>query len=263
MTMGRKKSERQGPLFVPAGEIDAAPGHAFYDQLSALLTKHGFDAFVEELCRPFYAERMGRPSLPPGIYFRMLMVGLWVSSDGVSFCDTSLMGLCAFNPQIQLVPLPDWDCNENGLDDQLDLATGLSQDLNSNGVLDECEPSAWSDEGCALAGVNGDPLFVGSGTLAAGSINAIDLSNAAPSAFSALFLAASSTPTAFYGGTLKAAPWLTIFYRFTDPTGEISSPFTMPAGLPAGTELWLQWAISDAAAIEGVSLSNAIKGVTP
>ena len=81
MAMGCKPSERQAPLFVPAGEIDAAPGHAFYDRLSALLTEHGFDTFVEDLCRPFYAERLGRPSIPPGVYFRMLMVGYFEGID--------------------------------------------------------------------------------------------------------------------------------------------------------------------------------------
>lgn len=81
MAMGRKTSEHQAPLFVPAGEIDAAPGHVFYDRLSALLSEHGFDAFVEELCRPYYAERMGRRSIPPGVYFRMLMVGYFEGLD--------------------------------------------------------------------------------------------------------------------------------------------------------------------------------------
>ncbi len=81
MSMGRKAREQQEALFVPADRIDAAPGHAFYDRLSALLTKHGFDDFVEEQCRPFYAERMGRPSIPPGVYFRMLMIGYFEGLD--------------------------------------------------------------------------------------------------------------------------------------------------------------------------------------
>jgi len=81
MAMGRRESERQTPLFVPHTEIDEAPGHVFYDRLGALLGEHGFDAFVEARCRPFYAERMGRPSIPPGVYFRMLMVGYFEGLD--------------------------------------------------------------------------------------------------------------------------------------------------------------------------------------
>jgi hypothetical protein len=37
----------------------------------------------------------------------------------------------------------------------------------------------------------------------------------------------------------------------------------MPAGVPGGTSLVLQWAIQDAAAVQGVALSNALKGLTP
>ncbi|MFG1466808.1 transposase, partial [Xanthobacter sp. DSM 24535] len=41
----------------------------------------GFDAFVEEVCKPYYAPRMGAPSLPPGRYFRMHMVGYFEGID--------------------------------------------------------------------------------------------------------------------------------------------------------------------------------------
>ena len=40
-----------------------------------MLVKAGFDAFVEKLCARFYAELLGRPSLRPGRYFRLLLVG--------------------------------------------------------------------------------------------------------------------------------------------------------------------------------------------
>ena len=47
----------------------------FYEALNEVLSEHGFDDFVEELCGKFYAEKMGRPSVAPGVYFRLLMVG--------------------------------------------------------------------------------------------------------------------------------------------------------------------------------------------
>lgn len=99
MAMGHRSEERQTSLFIPSGEIDAAPGHVFYDRLSALLKKHGFDAFVEERCRPFYAERMGRPSLPPGTYFRMLMIGYFEGLDserGIAWRCRDSLSLRAF-----------------------------------------------------------------------------------------------------------------------------------------------------------------------
>ena len=73
--MGTKKPP-QSPLWVPH-TATRTPGHRFYEKLNALLDEHGFDMFVEGLCRPYYAARdkPGRPSIPPGVYFRMLLIG--------------------------------------------------------------------------------------------------------------------------------------------------------------------------------------------
>ncbi len=74
MAMGRQGA-RQGQMMVMWDELPKSPGHVFYDRLQAELTAAGFDAFVESECKPFYARTMGAPSLPPGRYFRMHMVG--------------------------------------------------------------------------------------------------------------------------------------------------------------------------------------------
>ena len=58
-----------------------SPGHAFYDRLQGLLLDAGFDAFVEQVCKPYYAPRMGAPSLPPGRYFRMHMIAYFEGID--------------------------------------------------------------------------------------------------------------------------------------------------------------------------------------
>jgi hypothetical protein len=58
-----------------------SPGHAFYDRLQQVLVDAGFDAFAEETCKPFYAAKMGAPSIPPGRYFRMHMVGCFEGID--------------------------------------------------------------------------------------------------------------------------------------------------------------------------------------
>ena len=75
MALGSKASEQQQPLFVAQSSLARSPGHPFYDRLNGLLREAGFDGFVEERCSGFYAETMGRPGTPPGVYFRMLMVG--------------------------------------------------------------------------------------------------------------------------------------------------------------------------------------------
>jgi len=76
MAMGRKRPVQQ-PLFVRTDELGPAPRHRFYETLNAVLGEAGFDAFVEGLCEPHFAERgsQGRLSTPPGRYFRMLLVG--------------------------------------------------------------------------------------------------------------------------------------------------------------------------------------------
>ena len=80
MAMGRE-SEVQGDLMVTWKEMPRSPGHVFYDRLQQLLADAGFDAFVEETCKPYYAQRMGAPSLPPGRYFRMHMIGYFEGLD--------------------------------------------------------------------------------------------------------------------------------------------------------------------------------------
>ena len=71
----RKNRERQEDLWVAYTEMAVGPGHPFYVRVNELLDEEGFDAFVEKLCARFYAEKMGRPGLTPGIYFRSLMIG--------------------------------------------------------------------------------------------------------------------------------------------------------------------------------------------
>src|SRR5829696_5698629 len=80
MALGRQR-DRQSEMLVAWSEMARSPGHIFYDRLQAELVAAGFDGFVEELCAPYYAARRGRPSLPPGRYFRMLLVGYFEGID--------------------------------------------------------------------------------------------------------------------------------------------------------------------------------------
>ena len=74
--MGKRPAARQGsPLWVTTADLPTNAGHPFFERLNRVLEEVGFDAFVEGLCAGFYAARMGRPSLRPGRYFRMLFIG--------------------------------------------------------------------------------------------------------------------------------------------------------------------------------------------
>ncbi len=80
MAMGKRTSE-QAPMWIPTTDLPVSPGHPFYARLNGILDEAGFDRFAEELCRPFYAPVMGRPSLPPGRYFRLLLLGYFEGLD--------------------------------------------------------------------------------------------------------------------------------------------------------------------------------------
>ena len=82
MAMGtRKRRERQQQLWVAASDIVETPANAFYDRLNEILDKRDFDRRVEHLCRRYYQGPFGRPSIPPGTYFRMLLIGYFEGLD--------------------------------------------------------------------------------------------------------------------------------------------------------------------------------------
>jgi transposase len=94
MSMGRRQAEQQPELWVPTAELPRSPGHIFYEKLNRLLAEAGFDRHVEDLCQPYYADGVGRESIPPGVYFRMLLIGYFeglASQRGIAWrCADSL-----------------------------------------------------------------------------------------------------------------------------------------------------------------------------
>lgn len=95
MAMGRRKA-KQKSLFVEAERMPSGPRHRFYDALNKLLDEAGFDEHVETLCAMSFEPRSqgGRPSIPPGVYFRMLVLGYFEgieSERGICWrCEDSL-----------------------------------------------------------------------------------------------------------------------------------------------------------------------------
>ena len=74
MALGKRKDEQQ-EMWVATTNLPKSPGHVFYRKLNEVFAEAGFDRMVEELCRSHYHSSIGRPSIPPGVYFRMLLVG--------------------------------------------------------------------------------------------------------------------------------------------------------------------------------------------
>jgi transposase len=94
MAMGKREGEQQQDLFITHDKLPRSPGHVFYRKLNRLLAEGGFDRWIEGLCEPHYCQDVGRPSVPPGVYFRMLLVGYFEginSQRGIAWrCSDSL-----------------------------------------------------------------------------------------------------------------------------------------------------------------------------
>jgi hypothetical protein len=121
----------------------------------------------------------------------------------------------------------------------------------------------WTNVGGALAGLNGDSVLLGQGSLQPNSPVSVDLTDGRESAIAVLFGSIGSTPVPFKGGTLLAYPWALFLDLQTDAVGELHLATTWPAGVPVGTDLMFQVAMQDDGAIHGVSLSNGLAAVTP
>ena len=81
MAMGTRARERRESFWIATAELPRTPGHPFYERLNQIFEANGFDRFVEKRCDKFYAKTMGRPSLPPAVYFRLLLIGYFEGID--------------------------------------------------------------------------------------------------------------------------------------------------------------------------------------
>jgi transposase len=101
MAMGKRRRETQQALFIATDRLPKAAGHPFYLKLNELLAEAGFDTWIENRCQQHYAAQgaAGRPSIPPGVYFRMLLVGYFEGIDsrrGIAWRCADSLGLRRF-----------------------------------------------------------------------------------------------------------------------------------------------------------------------
>jgi transposase len=98
MAMGTRDPE-QASMWVATADLPKSPAHPFYGKLNGLLDAAAFDPFVEKTCQRFYAPVMGRPSLPPGRYFRLLLIGYFEGIDserGIAWRATDSLAIRQF-----------------------------------------------------------------------------------------------------------------------------------------------------------------------
>jgi transposase len=104
MAMGkRKRHAKQASMWVATQDLPRSAAHPFYARLNQILEQHGFDGYVEGLCERFYADD-GRPGLPPGRYFRLLLIGYFEGLDA----ERAIAWRAA--DSLPCVSLSDWCC---------------------------------------------------------------------------------------------------------------------------------------------------------
>src|ERR1044071_5924474 len=100
MAMGKRKRKlRQQSMWVATQDLPRSASHPFYKRLNEVLERNRFDEYVEGWCEGFYAATMGRPSLAPGRYFRLLMLGFFEeieSERGIAWRAADSLSVRAF-----------------------------------------------------------------------------------------------------------------------------------------------------------------------
>jgi transposase len=83
MAMGKRRHRpKQMSMWVATQHLSRTAALPFYTRLNQVLDRADFDHYVESLCQRFYADEVGRPSLAPGRYFRLLLIGYFEGLDG-------------------------------------------------------------------------------------------------------------------------------------------------------------------------------------
>ena len=77
----RRRHAKQTSMWVATQDLPRSAAHPFYTRLNQILDEHDFDGYVEGLCQRFYDEEIGLPGLPPGRYFRLLLIGYFEGLD--------------------------------------------------------------------------------------------------------------------------------------------------------------------------------------
>ncbi|HEX5010677.1 MAG TPA: calcium-binding protein [Planctomycetota bacterium] len=136
---------------------------------------------------------------------------------------------------------------------------------DTNGVTDVVvrDLSPWTDMGGGLAGVHGVPTLAGHGLLVPFTDAELDLAGAASFAPTLLVVALQGSQVPFKGGVLVAFPFVAQLPVVPDAAGALALPVVWPDGVSAGTTIWFQALLQDAAAVQVVAISTTLAAVTP
>ncbi|MDX2198679.1 MAG: hypothetical protein SF069_06870 [Phycisphaerae bacterium] len=137
-------------------DVPVEPGIAAGSNADAL-TQHFVDRVNRICCDTLRARVL--PTTPTCFEIEVdspIPFDLFVGPVGGPECLVTTAGTCTFNPEIREVALSGGDCDNNGIDDALDIAVDPSLDANGNGQLDGCETFILGDMNCDLVVTVGD-----------------------------------------------------------------------------------------------------------
>jgi hypothetical protein len=152
------------------------------------------------------------------------------------------------------------DLDLDGRPDLLAYGTGAS-DLGITAALNLDGP--WTDHGLGLPGDGVTPHLLPTGTLQGNSPVGLELDAALPSTVAHLVYGFAGLFAPLKGGTLVPDPFDVITPFVTSPAGTLAVSTTWPAGVPAGSELWMQVWVNDPSGPKGVTASNGVSGASP
>jgi FG-GAP-like repeat len=156
------------------------------------------------------------------------------------------------------------DLDGDARPDLLAACSSLTAGAGCIAVLDNLtDPYIWADLGFALAGAQGEPALIGSGALLPGTPGSLALQHAHPLALAVLFVAATSQPQPFKGGTLVPVPPALQLTVVTDLVGTLEIGWQAWPSSSPGEDWYFQYGIADPAAVHGVALSNALRATEP
>jgi uncharacterized membrane protein len=180
---------------------------------------------------------------------------IWTAATGIVDLDSALASLGITGTET-------YTCTKVSDDGNVIIGTE-SLGLGVNGFIAEFNSTPWVNLGGGTAGALGQPVFEASGDLTAGSTLSLDLVNTPPSAIFLMWISLSSSPANVVGGTLYPLPADAKLILATNPLGEFSIATAVAAGAPSGVDLWFQCIVQDATNVNGITLSNAMRGTTP
>jgi len=184
---------------------------------------------------------------------------VWTSDDGIVSMNDRLAALGVMDAKTMLT------CEAMSDDGNVVVGTALITQGETVGYIATFSSTEdpWTDLGGGTPGIAGLPQLTGSGSLEGGTPVGLELVNAPASTPMLAWLSFASVPQSFFGGTVFATPFDAQFLFASDAAGEFSVGTVWPTGVPAGTEAWFQFIVSDPTVLWGLTLSNALKATAP